>query len=51
MSLGDISDYVGFHTIQYFCTLLKKTTGMTPLQYKKFVQNSDTYCDTNFNKV
>lgn len=51
MSLQEISDYLGFDTIQYFCSQFKKMTGMTPLQYKKLVQNSDTYCDTNFNKV
>ncbi len=51
MSFREISDCLGFDTIQYFCSQFKKMTGMTPLQYKKFVQNSDTYCDTNFNKV
>ena len=51
MPFREISDYLGFDTIQYFCSQFKKTTGMTPLQYKKFVQSNDTYCDTNFNKV
>lgn len=50
MSFREISDYLGFDTIQYFCSQFKKTTGFTPLQYKKLVQVSDTYCDTNFNK-
>ena len=51
MSFREISDYLGFDTIQYFCSQFKKTTGFTPLQYKKLVQVSDTYCDTNFNKA
>lgn len=51
MSFREISDYLGFDTIQYFCAQFKKTTGLTPLQYKKLVQVSDTYCDTNFNNT
>ena len=50
MTFQEISDYLAFDTIQYFCSQFKKTTGFTPLQYKKLVQVSDTYCDTNFNK-
>ena len=50
MSFREISDYLGFDTIQYFSSQFKKTTGLTPLQYKKLVQVSDTYCDTNYNK-
>ncbi len=51
MTFREISDYLGFDTIQYFCSQFKKTTGFTPLQYKKLVENSNTYCDTNFNKT
>ena len=51
MTFREISDYLGFDTIQYFCSRFKKTTGFTPLQYKKLVENSNTYCDTNFNKT
>ncbi len=51
MSLHEISDYLCFDTIQYFCSQFKKRTGLTPLQYKKLVQTSNTYCDTSFNKT
>ena len=51
MSFREISDCLGFDTIQYFCTQFKKSTGLTPLQYKNLVQTNDTYCEANFNKI
>lgn len=34
MSIKDISDTLGFDTVQYFSAVFKKYTGLTPSQYK-----------------
>lgn len=35
MSIAIIAESCGFHTLSYFCTLFKKETGLSPLQYRK----------------
>ncbi len=35
-TIADISDTLGFHEAKYFGTIFKKTTGMTPMDYRNY---------------
>lgn len=34
LRIGYISDYIGFRSMQYFCSVFKKETGISPLEYR-----------------
>lgn len=49
-SITEISNSVGFDTLQYFSIIFKKTTGISPIQFRKISQNLD-YLKVNSSEI
>ena len=41
MTIGEVSEAVGFHSVSYFCQCFRKKMRMTPKQYQKKSEHCD----------
>ena len=42
MKIYEISDKLGYSSVQYFSLLFKNTVGMTPIDYKNSIEKNQT---------
>ena len=50
LSIGEIADRSGFLSVSYFSQIFKKTTGLTPLQYRRQCLRGERDIKTNYRR-